>query len=177
MWSSLFHIATKAYTKHMTESYFDLLGIPVSLQPDLGLMQQQFIRRQRQFHPDFFSQASAEEQEMALEKTAQLNEAIRVLKDPMARLGYVLGWHGVLDPNEKYALPPDFLMEMMELSEAAPEVARQEAEAREAELDAELAIVAGRYSGVQTSVGDLETLKRIYFQKKYLHRLLANNAD
>lgn len=161
----------------MTDQYFTLFEQPVSLQPDLVAIQRQFIQLQRQFHPDFFAQGSSMEQEDALEKTATLNEALKTLKDPQRRLAYILTLHGHLQPEEKFNLPPDFLMEVMDWSEGDPAEAKAAATTMEKELDGELGEIAARYHFATASPEDLHALKLIYFKKKYLHRLLANTTD
>ena len=161
----------------MTDQYFALFEQPISLQPDLAAVQRQFIQLQRQFHPDFFVQGSSAEQEDALEKTALLNEALKTLKDPQRRLAYVLTLHGQLQDEEKFNLPPDFLMEVMDWSEGDPAEARAEAQRAEQALDQELAVLGARYQFESVQAQDLQQLKLIYFKKKYLHRLLANTMD
>lgn len=161
----------------MTDHYFGLFDQPISLQPDLAAIQRQFIQLQRQFHPDFFAQGTSLEQEDALQKTALLNEALKTLKDPQQRLGYILQLHGKLEPDEKFNLPPDFLMEVMDWSEGDPAEARSAASALEQEFDDDLQAISKRYRFDSVNDQDLQTLKSIYFKKKYLHRLLANTSE
>lgn len=161
----------------MTDHYFGLFDQPISLQPDLAAIQRQFIQLQRKFHPDFFAQGTSAEQDDALEKTAILNEALKTLKDPQRRLAYILTLHGQLQEDEKFNLPPDFLMEVMDWSEGDPAEARSAASALEQEFDDDLQAISKRYRFDSVNDQDLQTLKSIYFKKKYLHRLLANTSE
>ena len=46
-----------------------------------------------------------------------INKGFKILKDPDKTIKYVLEIKGLLQEEEKYELPPDFLTEMMELNE------------------------------------------------------------
>ncbi|GAA4328670.1 iron-sulfur cluster co-chaperone HscB C-terminal domain-containing protein [Flaviaesturariibacter amylovorans] len=163
-------------------NYFELFGLPVQLRTDKVALRKRFFELSRAAHPDYFAQADAATQADALDRSAQLNKAYKTLGDDDALLGYVLQEKGLLTPDEKYALPPDFLMEMMELNESVPETqADDAARARLAEqlnqwqneIYAPVAnIVEGYQEGV-TSEEELLQVKAYYYKKKYLQRLAA----
>lgn len=82
-------------------------------------------------HPDLYSQSDSREQTWSLEKSSQLNDAYRTLKDPIKRTEYLLKLEGVeLEEQSKAAtekarttgevkkqvLPPDLLEEVFELN-------------------------------------------------------------
>jgi len=50
----------------------------------------------RQFHPDYFYNASAAERLASLERSSYLNDAYRTLKQPIPRIAYLLELEGVL---------------------------------------------------------------------------------
>jgi len=57
-----------------------------------------------------------------MQMAAQVNEAYRTLKNPVRRASYLLGLNGV-DPSfeTNTAMPPEFLMEQMDLREKLEE--------------------------------------------------------
>lgn len=111
--------------------YFAFLGLPRRLELDEVALEREFYSLSRKLHPDRFSQASAREQAWSLEKTSQLNDAYRTLRDPIARTEYLLSLEGVrLDEQSKVAteqarafgvekkqtVPPELLEEAFELN-------------------------------------------------------------
>ena len=46
-------------------------------------------------HPDNFVRASEDERELSLERSSQLNDAYRTLRDPVARVEYLLSASGM----------------------------------------------------------------------------------
>jgi molecular chaperone HscB len=70
-------------------------------------------------HPDRFAHAGDAERRASLQWTTRVNEAYRTLKDPVQRGKHLLELHGVDVAFEtNTAMPPDFLMQQMELREA-----------------------------------------------------------
>src|SRR3954470_11591822 len=109
-------------------NHFELFEIPVTLQPDLQQVKQKFYLLSRKYHPDFFTQENDFEQAEALEKSSQVNKAFKVFQNRDETIKYVLQLKGLLEEEEKYNLPADFLMEMMELNEQMMD-AKMEADA------------------------------------------------
>jgi len=98
--------------------YFTLYHLPVTFKPDQAAVKNTFYELSRQYHPDRFAQAGGPEMAEALRMAAINNEAYKTLKDPDATMAYILKLNGLLEDEEKYALPPAFLMEMMDINEA-----------------------------------------------------------
>ena len=165
-----------------------MFGIPVQLQVDKGTVRKKYFELSRQYHPDYFITKSAEEQQEALEASARLNRALKIWNSEEETIAYVLTLKGLLTENEKYTLPPDFLMEMMELNEAVAEAAFDEAgHNRQAVLDqvqkAENEIyepvqnIIAHYQEGVTTEKELLQVKDYYFKKKYIQRLKQQLAD
>jgi molecular chaperone HscB len=165
-------------------NHFELFEIPVTLQPDLEQVKQNFYALSRKYHPDFFTRENEFEQAEALEKSSQLNKAFKVFQNKDETIKYVLQLKGLLEEEEKYNLPPDFLMEMMDLNEQMME-AKMDGDAGStervkkalADLESEIyepvrPIVEG-YEDDKTSTADLLKVKEYYYKKKYLDRILA----
>ena len=70
--------------------YFAFLGVPRKLNLDVQDLEQRFRALSRQFHPDYFYNASPAERRASLERSSYLNDAYRTLRDPIKRLEYLL---------------------------------------------------------------------------------------
>jgi len=75
--------------------YFSFFGLPRKLELDEAVLEREFYALSRRLHPDVYSRASAREQTWSLEKTSQLNDAYRTLKDPISRTEYLLELQGI----------------------------------------------------------------------------------
>jgi len=160
--------------------YFDLFDLPVQLQIDKELLRRRFFERSRAFHPDFFAQEDEAAQADALERSAELNKAYKVLTDDDERIRYVLLEKGLMETEEKYPLDPEFLMEMMELNEQLPEAGADEASKAQLlqqlhqwknAIYAPVANLVEHYQEGVTSAEELLQVKEFYYRKKYLQRL------
>jgi molecular chaperone HscB len=162
-------------------NYFELYDIPVSLQPDQQLVKQKFYELSRKYHPDFFSNATEAEQAEVLEKSSAVNKAYKTFTNPDETIKYVLQQKGLLEEEEKYQLPPEFLMEMMELNEAAEgQSAAGGVQSSVTNIQQEIyepvkAVIENYQEGVTTGE-ELLQVKEYYFKKKYLNRILAGLA-
>lgn len=111
--------------------YFSFFGLPRKLDLDTARLERDFYQFSRKLHPDVYARASKKEQEWSLQKTSQLNDAYRTLKDPIARTEYLLKLEGVhMEEQSKRAtekaresgevkkqvVPPDLLEEVFELN-------------------------------------------------------------
>lgn len=101
------------------QDYFELMGLPRAFGLDGLALRKKYLELSRLFHPDFHTTAGAEAQREAEEKSAQLNLAWNTLREEQSRLEYLIRLEGIGEREE--ALPPDFLMEMMELNERMEE--------------------------------------------------------
>lgn len=164
-------------------NYFELYGIPVSFRPDAATVKNTFYELSRQYHPDRFAQAESAQQIEALRMAADNNEAYKTLNNDYATMAYILRINGMLEDEEKYNLPPDFLMEMMEINEAVSEYElepdnmdmREEAvKSLETEFeywDKEVNTLVERFEKGERDKALLSDIKDYYFRKKYLLRI------
>jgi len=74
--------------------YFAFLGVPRKLNLDAADLEQRFRALSRQFHPDYFYNATPNERRASLERSSYLNDAYRTLKNQIARVEYLLGLEG-----------------------------------------------------------------------------------
>ena len=157
-------------------NYFELFELPVSIKIDQGKLAQTYFELQKKYHPDFFTQATEQEQEEALEISSHLNKALKVLKNQDETIKYVLQLKGLLGEEEKYQLPAAFLMEMMELNEElSPESAGQIA-GIEKDIYAAAAPIIESFNDQTVTQAELMKLKEYYYKKKYLKRILDRLA-
>ena len=153
-------------------NYFELFELPVSLKIDQSKLAQKYFELQKKYHPDFFAKGTEHEQEEALEISSQLNKALKTFKNPDQTIKYVLQLKELLEEEEKYQLPPAFLMEMMELNEELSESSAQQVQELEGQLYNEVKPIIENYDDATSTTADLLKLKEYYFKKKYLQRIL-----
>ena len=162
-------------------NYFELYDMPVSFQPDQAQVKAKFYELSRKYHPDRYANADAAAKIESLKMSALNNEAYKALGDPDKTMGYILKLNGLLATDEKYSLPPAFLMEMMEINEAINEFdmqpgidSNQTKREFEAQLDAWKAAaykLTAQYEAGDHSEALLLQIKDYYFRKKYLLRI------
>jgi len=103
-------------------NYFEVFGLPRKLQIDLDALQREFYELSRRYHPDFHHGAGAEDQARALATSALVNRAYRALRDPVARVEYLIALEEGREVREettaKAKVPMDLLTEMLEVQEA-----------------------------------------------------------
>jgi molecular chaperone HscB len=116
---------TKILTLGRQGDYFSFLGLPRKLNLDSGLVEQQFRTLSRQFHPDYYYNATPAERRASLERSSYLNDAYRTLKNPASRVAYLLEVEGVLKASDHEAskkVPASLLEEVFALNEELDEV-------------------------------------------------------
>lgn len=98
---------------------FALFDLPVAFQVDSALLNERYLALQKSLHPDNFSAASAQEQRLAIQKSAEINDALRILKDPITRADSIIAINTgkTENPEEKSNNDIDFLMQQMEWRE------------------------------------------------------------
>jgi molecular chaperone HscB len=169
------------YTSAM--NYFELYGMQETLMPDPSFVKSKYYELSRHFHPDHYAQAEEEKKNETLKMAALNNEAYKTLSDPGRLLAYVLRQHHMLEDEEKYQLPQDFLMEMMDLNE---ELSEYEAQSGDKQKENELEELVTQHNVAMRQASDVlkqqydtnkneDTLLRLkdyYFRQKYLERIV-----
>lgn len=166
--------------------YFELFGLPYNLKIEKAYNLKKYYELSRKYHPDQYSLKDLDAQQMALSMTALVNEAKKVLDNENLRLEYLLKLKGYLEEDEKYSLPQDFLMSMMELNEAIMENKMEEDNSKREALDNEIRNLnrdikedVEEYLNQDNLILNEEIaskLKAYYFKCKYLERM-KSNAD
>jgi molecular chaperone HscB len=101
---------------------FDTLGIAPAFDLDLKAVEKQYRELARVLHPDRHIAGSPTDRRLSLGKAVEVNEAWRVVRDPIRRAEAILRRHGAhLEEGKEPKAAPEFLMEMMEQREALSE--------------------------------------------------------
>jgi len=109
--------------------YFAFFEWPQKLSLDDAALEAQFHKLSWKLHPDNFVRASEFERNLSLERSSQLNDAYRTLRDPVARVEYLLELHGIRKEGQtKQQAPPELLEEVFELNESLDELREARAE-------------------------------------------------
>ena len=165
--------------------YYQLFGIPRTFNLSLDELQKRFYELSRQLHPDRFMQRPETERQQALDKSSELNDAYRTLKDPIKRAQYLLREEG-FDIGEQRSkdVPPELLEEVFELNMALEEMREGDDSARrqlvEAEqnftnmmsaADRQLESLFGKYDQ-SASRETLSEIRGVLTRRKYIQTLV-----
>jgi molecular chaperone HscB len=112
--------------------HFAVLGVDRRYDVDLDDLEARYRELTRRLHPDRFAKADPRARRASLQRSVQLNEAWRTLRDPLRRAEYLIAAGGLKVGND---VPPALLMETLELREEL-------AEARAAGDDAKVQAMA-----------------------------------
>jgi molecular chaperone HscB len=97
---------------------FETLGIEPRFDLDLPSLEQRHRDLSRALHPDRYAGAPGAERRMALSKAIEVNEAMRILREPIRRAEAMLRRAGItMDEVGGPKPPPELLMEMMDVRE------------------------------------------------------------
>jgi molecular chaperone HscB len=182
--------------------YFLFFGLPQKLMLDLATLEQRFHSLSWKLHPDHFVRASEEERQLSLDLSSQLNDAYRTLRDPVARVEYLLSLSGMRkEGQKKQQAPPELLEEVFELNESLDELrgarssgggaaqlpglraklesAQHKFESSLADVDRELARVSAEWdaaldSGVDISAKKelMERMNEVLNRRSYIRNLV-----
>ena len=183
--------------------HFTFFGLPRKLEIDVPALEKEFYRLSRRLHPDVTATAAADEQRWGLEKSSQLNDAWRTLKDPIARTQYLLQLEGARMEEQSASrtgatVPPELLEEVFELNMQLQQMRAagsadpglcQELEAAEqrfqemlAGVDAELKILWRQWDALSPSAADAQRLGvrdamvALLNRRSYVRNLVRNVA-
>ncbi len=155
----------------MTEDKFALLGLERRYDVDREELDRHYRDLSRKYHPDRFATAPAAERTRSLLASTALNDAYRILKDPVRRAEHLLELGGQ-KLTERETVEPSFLMEIMELREALAEADPQGRASLTADVrarwDAAMAAIAQLFA----QHGELAEVKKQLIALRYYQRFL-----
>jgi molecular chaperone HscB len=180
--------------------YFTIFGLPRKLGIDGDALQRRFYELSREHHPDFHQGAGADRQAEVLGQSALINRAYRALREPLARVEYLIALEEGREVREgatdKPKAPRELLEEMMEVQEALEEAKaeglaaeagarlRQERGRLEERYAAEAAAIVARSAEWDRRVDDggdrrplLEWFKQRLATRAYLRTVIDDLSD
>ncbi len=99
-------------------NHFELFDLPAAFNIDAAVLQQRYRKLQQTLHPDRFANGTEREKLLAVQRTAQLNDAYQTLRSPLSRAEYLLALRGIELAHEQTTVQdPEFLMAQMEWRE------------------------------------------------------------
>ena len=151
--------------------HFEVLGLERRYTLDRKAIDAAWRAKSRVTHPDRFAGEAALQRRMALQWTASLNEARRVLRDPVARAWYLSTGDARPPERNAPAVSPEFLEEVFELQMGSPE----DKKARGQELsDALTAEIGALFEVWEAGEGDLEQVPERLSRLKYVSNLVKD---
>jgi molecular chaperone HscB len=179
--------------------YFKFFGFPQKLNLEPAALEGQFHILSWKLHPDNFVRASEFERNLSLERSSELNDAYRTLRDPISRLEYLLEHLGVRkEGTTKQQAPPELLEEVFELNESLDELRAARADGGDvaglrasleaaaanfqeklAEVDAELEKIGREWDAAVDSGGEgansavLAKMNEVMNRRSYIRNLVS----
>jgi molecular chaperone HscB len=181
--------------------YFAMFELPRKLWIEMGALEKKFLQLSWKLHPDNFVGATEQEREISLQRSSELNDAYRTLRDPIARVEYLLAIEGTRKNGEnKQQAPPELLEEVFELNESLDELREAKAEGSDtallrhkledaeknfeeklAQVDTELQLAAREWDQVIDSAADetarrkaMSKLNELLNRRSYIRNLVVN---
>ena len=161
-------------------NYFELFSFPEKPIVDRTALAKKYFELQRKFHPDYHTDDTEAEQFDILELSSAVNKAFAIFKDDQKTIAYFLQTKGFLEDEEKYKLPADFLMEMMEVNELLDDGETDKVKTLISETEVQMDV---QYRQILANCGEkieepeLLNIKDYYYRKKYLRRILDRLND
>jgi len=181
--------------------YFSMFEIPRKLWIEISALEKKFLQLSWKLHPDNYVNATPEEREISLKRSSELNDAYRTLREPVARVEYLLSIEGArVEGKNKQQAPPELLEEVFELNESLDELREAKAasgdtsalrvkldsaernfQAKLEELDGELQGAAKEWdaavdAGVNETKGKsvMAQLNELLNRRSYIRNLVVN---
>jgi molecular chaperone HscB len=141
---------------------------------DRDALERNYLERASRAHPDRVVGASSEARRAAMEDSAAINAAYRVLREPVARAEYLVALSGIdLDSNDRQTGAPHpeqaFLIGMIDrreqLADASTEQLASLREGVESELDEHFDAALAALQAGDAAKAALELVHRRYLQR------------
>ena len=181
--------------------YFAMFEIPRKLWIEMSALEKKFLQLSWKLHPDNYVNASAEEREISLKRSSELNDAYRTLREPVARVEYLLAIEGArVEGKSKQQAPPELLEEVFELNESLDELREAKAasgdttalkqwlesaqgnfQSKLEEIDGELQVTAKEWDSAADAGADeanrkaiMTKLNELLNRRSYIRNLVVN---
>jgi molecular chaperone HscB len=181
--------------------YFAMFELPRKLWIEMGGLEKKFLQLSWKLHPDNYVNATPEEREISLKRSSELNDAYRTLREPVARVEYLLAIEGArVEGKNKQQAPPELLEEVFELNESLDELREAKAASGDAttlkqklessqksfqskleEVDGELQGIAKEWDAAVDANGDeakrksvMGKMNELLNRRSYIRNLVVN---
>ena len=160
------------------KNYFEIFSIPATFQVNLNELADHYRELQSRFHPDRVAGSGEQEKLQAIQVTSFLNEAYETLKSPQRRAAYLLEMRGIdVHQVNQSDLPPELLLEQIELREQLEELPREESSLGELEslrnrIETRQTESQGKFALALNSEQPAEARKS-YYEMQYFAKLSA----
>ncbi len=155
----------------LPRTHFELFGLPERFALDQSALELAYRKVQGAVHPDRHAGATDSDRRAAMQFATEANDALRTLRDPARRAGYLCELHGAeLELHSNTSMPQLFLISQIEWRE------RLEASARQgdaAALDALRADIAAEREGLLERLAEALDDRRDFAGAAGLVRQLA----
>lgn len=154
--------------------HFARLDLEPRFDIEAAEIERRYFALQRQFHPDRFASRTPKERALSLRHATALNEAYKVLKDPLTRAEHLLALAGrpVRTDGAETVNDPELLMEAMEMREQLAEA--QDAAAVDALLaqSRQGAAELERRFGEAFAASNLDAAQKLALRLRYARKLI-----
>ena len=155
------------------QNYFEIFGLLIDFNVDSDQLAERYRELQKELHPDRFASGTDQEKRLSMQWSALVNTARETLRAPLPRAIYMLELRGLtVDHNPR--LPPEFLMQQIELREELEEL--EESSAPLDGLDkfkARLNGTLNELGATFTATDDDERSLRLVYEMQFLTKLLV----
>jgi len=163
--------------------YYKLFDIPATPLADKVSVKKKYFELSRQHHPDLADNADESSVESTLAISSNINKAYKILTNPSLSVQYFLQYKNAITEEEKYPLPNDFLMDMMDINEMLDDAKSSNNQEMIGEVQHNMKVMEDLlYNEVKGIIEckneadidekSMEMLKAYYYKKKYIQRIL-----
>lgn len=107
---------------NLSDSDFEIFGLPVQFELDSSALGAAYLRLQSQTHPDRFANGSAQEKRLAMQWSTRINEAYQRLKNPLERAIYWCELQGEHPRGHQHQVSQALLIQHIEWREQFEEI-------------------------------------------------------
>ncbi len=153
----------------MTVNHFEIFGLQPSVDLDVSSLEAKYRDLSLQNHPD----RNPSDRVAAAQRTAAINDAIKVLKDPARRALYLLQLKGI--DLERVQMPMDFLerileqREQLEIAKAKKDVPRARGLAAQISAESDGVLAEGQAA---LRAGDVQKATTALAKVRYFTRFI-----
>ena len=155
------------------QNYFEIFGLPIDFNVDSDQLAERYRELQKELHPDRFASSTDQEKRLSMQWSALVNTGKETLQAPLPRAIYMLELRGLtVDHNPR--LPPEFLMQQIELREELEELEESSApldglDKFKARLNGTLNELGATFAATDDDEGSL----RLVYEMQFLTKLLV----